>query len=63
MDLSLEEDILGELERAELARLAVRGDIVEDHLLHLPIKSLLSEYGTYKTVKARFWPWRSGESP
>ena len=22
---------------------------------------LLSEYGTYKTVKARFWPWLSGE--
>ena len=22
-----------------------------------------SEYGTYKTVKARFWPWLSGKSP
>ena len=25
--------------------------------------SLSSEYGAYKAVKARFWPWRSGESP
>ena len=24
---------------------------------------LLSEFGTYETVKARFWPWLSGESP
>jgi len=24
---------------------------------------LSSEYGTYKTVKAGFWPWRSGECP
>jgi len=22
-----------------------------------------SEYGTYRTVKARFWPWLSGTSP
>ena len=24
---------------------------------------LLSEFGTYKTVTARFWPWPSGKSP
>ena len=24
---------------------------------------LLVEYGAYKTVKARFWPWLSGEGP
>ena len=24
---------------------------------------LPSEYGTYKTVKARFWPWLSGQGP
>ena len=24
---------------------------------------LSSEYGTYKTVNARFWPWLSGKSP
>jgi len=24
---------------------------------------LLSEYGTCKTVKARFWPWLSDKSP
>ena len=24
---------------------------------------LSSEYGTYKTAKARFWPWLSGTSP
>ena len=22
-----------------------------------------SEHGTYKTVKAKFWPWLSGKSP
>jgi hypothetical protein len=26
-------------------------------------ESLSSEYGTYETVKARFWPWLSGETP
>ena len=26
-------------------------------------KPLLSEPGTYKTVKARFWPWRPDKSP
>ena len=25
-------------------------------------KALSSEYGTYKTDKAGFWPWLSGES-
>ena len=24
---------------------------------------LPGEYGTYKTVKARFWPWLSGKRP
>ena len=24
---------------------------------------LSSEHGTYKTVKARFWPWRSDKRP
>ena len=24
---------------------------------------LLSKYGTYKTVKARFWPWLLGDRP
>ena len=28
-----------------------------------PTASMLSEHGTHKTVKARNWPWRSGESP
>jgi len=32
----------------------------------LPLEDIVlplsSEYGTYKTVKARFWPWRSGKS-
>ena len=29
----------------------------------LPVtKPLSSEYGTYRTVKARFWLWFSGES-
>jgi len=37
--------------------------------LHAPLPSdkpflpLSSEHGTYKTVKARFWLWLSGESP
>jgi len=26
-------------------------------------KPLSIEYGTYKTVKARFWPWLVGKSP
>ena len=26
-------------------------------------RPLPSEYGTHKTVKARFWPWPSGKSP
>jgi len=26
-------------------------------------KPLPSQYGTHKTVKARFWPWLSGDSP
>ena len=26
------------------------------------IAPLTSEHGTYKTAKARFWPWRSGNS-
>ena len=26
-------------------------------------RQLTSEHGTYKTVKARFWPWFSGKSP
>ena len=26
-------------------------------------RPLCFEHGTYKTVKARFWPWHSGESP
>ena len=32
----------------------------------LPLSSLIlvsSKYGTDETVKARFWPWRSGERP
>ena len=28
-----------------------------------PTHPLPSEYGTYKTVKARFWSWLSGEGP
>jgi len=31
--------------------------------LHIGAAPLSSEYRTYKTVKARFWPWLSGESP
>ena len=30
---------------------------------HQPRAPVLSEYGTYDTVKARFWPWLSGRSP
>ena len=28
-----------------------------------PSPPLPSEYGTHKTVNARFWPWLSGKSP
>ena len=35
-DLRFEEDVLGELESAELAILAVGGDVVQHHLLYLP---------------------------
>ena len=28
-----------------------------------PIGRGASEYGTYKTVTARFWPWLPGKSP
>ena len=45
---------------------------VESSLLRMLLRQLptpgqgggyLNRCGTYKTVKARFWPWRSGYSP
>jgi len=40
-----------------------RGGVDQPGISPSQILPLSSEYGTYKTVKARFWPWLSGKSP
>ena len=46
---------------ARAGGLVITGSVGSDVLLHP--SALASEYGTYKTVKARVWLWLSGESP
>ena len=43
--------------------LSSRGRNAAEYSLKAPCDPLSIEFGTYKTVKARFWSWLSGKSP
>jgi hypothetical protein len=51
---------------ARIGRLVVQIKVItKDDLLagQTAARALSNEYSTYRTVKARFWPWHSGEGP
>ena len=45
-----------------LGRDCERSALARGMLPPIYLEPLSSEYGTYTTAKARFWPWHSGES-
>jgi hypothetical protein len=49
--------------RAGIGMISSGADFVTRSKRVVVCPPLSSEYGIYKTVKAIFWPWLSGESP